>query len=51
MIAKLELTNSNVQQTIDQLETPTMGENSHNGSNNQQRINNNRTIALDRIAS
>ena len=45
MIAKLEGTKSNVQQNIEQLQ------NSHNGSNNQQQVNNNRTTALERIAA
>ena len=36
MFAKLEWTQSNLQQNIEQLQNPTMGE------NNQQRINNNR---------
>ena len=41
MIAKLEWTQNNAQQNIE----------SHNGSNNQQRINNNRTTALDRTSA
>ena len=46
MIAKLEGTQSNVQQNIEQLQTP-----SHNGSNNKQKVNNNRTTALERTAA
>ena len=41
MIAKLEWTQSNAQLNIEQLQ---------NGSNNQQRINNNWTTALERTA-
>ena len=52
MIAKLEWTLSNVQQNIEQLQTPTMGvTDSNNGSNNKQKINNNRTTALERTAA
>ena len=40
IIAKLEWTESNVQQNIEQLQTPTFG------SNNKQQINNNRTTTL-----
>ena len=43
MIAKLERTQSNVQQNIEQLQTLT--------GNNKQKVNNNRTIALERIAA
>ena len=42
MTAKLEWTQSTAQQNIEQ---------SHNGSNNQQCINNNRTTALERTAA
>ena len=45
MIAKLEWTHS-----ITQPKNRTITE-SHNGSNNHQRINNNRTIALERTAA
>ena len=45
MIAILEWTYSNVQQNIEQLQTP------HNGSNNKQKVNNNRTTALERTAT
>ena len=41
MIAKLEWTQRNAQKNIEQLQKP------HNGSNNQQRINNNGTAALE----
>ena len=41
MIAKLEWTQSNAQQNIEQLQNPTMGV-------NHQQINNNRTTALNR---
>ena len=45
MGAKLEWTQSNAQQSIEQLQNPTAKHRtiteSHNGSNNQQRINNN----------
>ena len=44
MISKLEWTKSNVQQ----IRTITE---SHNGSKNQQRINTNRTTALERTAA
>ena len=43
MIAKLERTQSNVQQNIEQLQTLTR--------NNKQKVNNNRTIALERTAA
>ena len=46
MIANLVWTQSNAQQNIEQLQNPTMGT-----YNNQQRINNNRTIALERTAA
>ena len=42
IIAKLEWTQSNAQQNIEK------NTESHNGRNNQQRINNNRTTALER---
>ena len=45
MVAKLEWTQSNAHQNI-----KTITE-SHNGSNNQQRINNNRTTALERTTA
>ena len=45
MIAKLEWTQNNVQQNVETITE------SHSGSNNQQRINNNRTIALERTAA
>ena len=44
MTAKLEWTQSNAQQNRTITE-------SHNGSNNQQRINNNRTTALEQTAA
>ena len=44
MIAKLEWTQSNAQKNIEQLQNPTM-------SNNQQRIHNNRTTALEPTAA
>ena len=43
MITKLEWTQSNAQQNIEQLQNPTI--------NNQQRINNNRTTAFERTAA
>ena len=46
MIAKLEWTQSNAQQNIERTITK-----SHNGSNNQQRINKNRTCASERTAA
>ena len=45
MIAILEWTQSNVQQNIEQLQTP------KNGSYNKQKVNNNRTTALERTAA
>ena len=45
MIAKLEWKQSNAQQNIEQLQNPTIF-----CSNKQQRINNNRTTALERTA-
>ena len=42
MIAKLERTHSNVQQNIEQTQSPTMG------ATIKQQINNNRTAALER---
>ena len=45
MITKLEWTESKAQQNIERLQNP------HNGSNNQQQMNNNRTIALERTAA
>ena len=45
MIAKLEWTQSNVQK-----KQRTITE-AHNGSNNQQQVNNNRTIALEWTAA
>ena len=51
MIAKLEWTQSNAQQNIEQLQNPTMGAESHNGSNNPQQINNNITTALEQTPS
>ena len=44
MITKLERTHSNVQLNMEQTQTPTMGAT----INNQQRINNNGTAALER---
>ena len=44
MIAILEWTQSNVQQNKEQLQ-------SHNGSNNKQKVNYNRTITLERTAA
>ena len=44
MIAILEWTLSNVQQKIAQVV-------SHNGSNNKQKVNSNRTTALERTAA
>ena len=44
MIAKLEWTESNKQQNIEQLQTPTMG------GNNKQKVNN-RTAALEWTAA
>ena len=43
MIAILEWTLSNVQQNIEQLQTPTMGV-----TINTEKVNNNRTTALER---
>ena len=55
MSAKLEWTQSNAQQSMDQLQNPKAKHGaiteSHNGSNNQQRINNNWTTALERKAA
>ena len=49
MIALLEWTKSNVQYNIEQpLRTTT---DSHNGSNNKQKVNNNRTTALELTAA
>ena len=45
MIAKLERTQSTAQQNMEQTQNP------HNGSNNKEQINNNRTNALERTAS
>ena len=45
MIAILELTYSNAQQNIEQLQTPTKG------VQNNQKINNNRTTALEQTAA
>ena len=45
MIAKLEGTQSNAQQNILESTEP------YNVSNNQERINNNRTTALERVAA
>ena len=45
MIAKLEWTQSNAQQNIEQFTE------SHNGSYNQQRINNNRATASEQTAA
>ena len=45
MIAQLDWTQSNAQQNIEQLQNPTME------GNNQQRINNNSTITLERTAA
>ena len=44
MIATLEWTQSNVQQNKEQLQTPIIG------SNNKQKVDNNRTTALERTA-
>ena len=44
MIAILERTQSNVQQNIEKITD------SHNGSDNKQKVNNNRTTALERTA-
>ena len=45
MIAKLEWTSSNVQQYIEQLQTPTMGVTIN------EKVNNNRTTTLERTAT
>ena len=45
MIEILERTQSNVQQNIDQLQTPAMGETIN------KKVNNNRTTALERTAA
>ena len=45
MIAKLEGTQRNVQQNIEQLQNPTVGD------NNKQQANNNRTTALEWTAA